>query len=74
MKEIEKFVVEQTDGESLITFYNEDFDSDRLRLHRDMFTDIARQRNVQLTSFQTALDLQRGENEGATKVAELLPE
>jgi hypothetical protein len=74
MTDIEKFVVGQTDGESVVRFYNEDFDADRLRLHRDMFTDIARQRNVELTSFQTALDLLRGESEGTLKVAELLPE
>ena len=39
-----------------------------------MFTDIARQRNVELTSFQSALDLLRQESEGTLKLAELLPE
>ena len=39
-----------------------------------MFTDIARQRNVKLTSFQSTLDLLRQKSEGTLKLAELLPE
>lgn len=43
MTNIEKFIKGVTDGKSIIDFYKDDFDRDRLILHRDMFLDICRQ-------------------------------
>jgi hypothetical protein len=74
MTNVEKFVTGQTNGDSVINFYEDDLDAERLRLHRDMFQDIAKQRGVELTSFGAALDVFRGSGQEAVKLSELLPE
>ena len=56
--------------------YKDDLDAERLRLHRDMFLDIARQRNAELASFRDALTVFRssGAGQDAMRIPELLPE
>lgn len=58
-------------------FYKDDLDLDRLVLHRDMFLDISRQRDVMPHSFRDVLDVfcnsARSGNANA-KLPELLPE
>ena len=48
MADIEKFLTGQSDGDMIVDFCKDDLDAERLRLHRDMFLDIARQRNAEL--------------------------
>jgi len=69
----EKFITGQSDGDSIVDFYKDDLDADRLRLHRDMFLDISRQRSATLASFRDALNVFRGSGAGQD-ASELLPE
>ena len=76
MADIEKFLTGQSDGDMIVDFYKNDLDAERLRLHRDMFLDIARQRNAELASFRDALTVFRGSGAGqdVIRLSELLPE
>lgn len=76
MADIEKFLTGQSEGDNIVDFYQDNLDAERLRLHRDMFLDIARQRNAELASFRDALTVFRssGAGQDAMRIPELLPE
>jgi hypothetical protein len=76
MTNIEKFVIGQTKCDNIMAFYGDNLDADRLTLHRDMFLDIARQRNIVMKSFHDALTVLRGSNsdQEAGNLSLLLPE
>jgi hypothetical protein len=78
MTNIEKFIIGQTSCDSIMAFYKDDLDADRLTLHRDMFVDIARQRNIVMNSFHDALMVLRGSHSdqegGNFNLSVLLPE
>lgn len=57
----------------IANFYKDDFDKERLKLHRDMFVDIATQRDVHIDCFQSAVDLLKNVDQGAA-IANKLPE
>lgn len=58
----ENFVIGENNNNDLSEikkFYKEDFDYDRLRTHRDMFLDIARQENLKLTNLKEVVILMK---------------
>jgi len=74
MTNIEQFIIGHMNGDSVVQFYKQDLNAERLQLHRDMFLDIARQRRAKLTCFGDALDVFRGSAQEAIKLSQLLPE
>lgn len=59
---------------SIIQFYQDDLDADRLILHRKIFLDIARQRGDVLASFHDAFHIFCGSNQDSCWLLELLLE
>ncbi|XP_063747545.1 zinc finger MYM-type protein 1-like [Eleginops maclovinus] len=63
MQDVEDFLIGKGDCKSIMEFYRDDLDEKRLRLHRDMCIDLAKQRGVRLASFQDVVDFLKG-NQG----------
>uniref|UniRef100_A0A2S2PFM3 Zinc finger MYM-type protein 1 n=1 Tax=Schizaphis graminum TaxID=13262 RepID=A0A2S2PFM3_SCHGA len=60
---LEKFVIgEDRHINVVIEFYGSDFNRDKLILHRDMFLDIAKSRDVSIKSLQDALNFIKSDN------------
>lgn len=72
MCNVKDFVTGKGDCESIAEFHGDDLDKGRLTLHRDMFTDIAKQRGVCLTTFRYAVDFLKGQQ--GEPLRTLLPE
>jgi len=49
MIDIEQFITEQSNRESIVNFYKDDLDVNRSRLHGDVFLDIAGQRKCHIS-------------------------
>lgn len=61
MHNIEEFLKGKTDCEQILRFYKDDFDGERLTLHRAMCTDIAKQRGISFITFQDIVDFLKGD-------------
>ncbi|XP_015270585.1 PREDICTED: zinc finger MYM-type protein 1-like [Gekko japonicus] len=72
MSKIEKFAIGEDDSSYILNFYKTDLDTARLRLHRDMLLDIARERKVKLLALCDVIDLFSGEQ--GKSLHHLLPE
>lgn len=57
LQKMERFLLKLDESpENVTKFYREDFDGDRLTLHRDMLLDIARTKNKKLESLSEVID------------------
>lgn len=64
LRKVEAFALDKAENANYVTsFYKEDFDGDRLALHRNMFLDITSQRNVELKSIQDIVTYLRSHSE-----------
>ncbi|KAI7790132.1 putative zinc finger MYM-type protein 1-like [Triplophysa rosa] len=72
MQDIEDFVTGKGDCKTNLRFYGDDLDESRLRLHRDMCIDTAKQRGVQLNTFQEVVGFLKGDKGDSLRT--MLPE
>ncbi|MGL5904177.1 MAG: DUF4371 domain-containing protein, partial [Cetobacterium sp.] len=72
MQDIENFMTGKGDCKTISQFYGDDLDESRLRLHLDMCIDIAKQRGVQLNTFQEVVDFLKGDKGDSLRT--MLPE
>lgn len=64
LRKVEAFALDKAENANYVTsFYKEDFDGDRLALHRNMLLDITSQRNVELESIQDIVTYLRNYSE-----------
>lgn len=71
LSSVERFIIgKETSHKDIIQFYGSDFDGDKLKLHRDMFLDVAKSRNVPIKNAEDVLKLIRNDD----ALSEMLPE
>jgi hypothetical protein len=68
---IERFIIgKETPHKDIVKFYGSDFDGDKLKLHRDMFLDVAKSRKVSIKNFEDVLKLMKNDD----ALRQMLPE
>lgn len=71
LSSVERFIIgKETSHKDIIQFYGSDFDGDKLKLHRDMFLDVAKSRNVPIKNAENVLKLIRNDD----ALSQMLPE
>lgn len=73
---VEDFIIGKSDVSHVKEFFRDDFeDYSRLTLHRDIFLDQAKAKNVTLVDFQSNLDFLKKVNEGISQsLTSIIPE